>query len=119
MTVVGGDVDPVAEAAVAGFANVRPTAALRRSTFAPTDSPPERAPLATVYRQLGSDELLVYASDFPHLHEEAAEAALLGFLDFDQRERLLRRNAQEFYGAALACPPQSGGDLIPTFLEDH
>lgn len=52
--------------------------------------------LATVLRWLGTDELLLYATDYPHLHDDDL-SALLASLDEDGRERLMAGNARAWY----------------------
>jgi predicted TIM-barrel fold metal-dependent hydrolase len=60
-----------------------PSRAIReqvRVTLQPIDAPPEPRQLLETIEQLGTDELLLYATDFPHPHVHGAEllpAALL------------------------------------------
>jgi uncharacterized protein len=67
-----------------------------RFTTQPTDTPPSDKQLADVYAQLGSDELLLFASDYPHRSGEGADR-LLDVLDVRQRSRVLWGNAAELY----------------------
>lgn len=84
-----------------------PSAYVRRHfrfVTAPADLPPTDAELADVVRQLGSDELLMYGSDFPHVHEAGAAERLLGVLDAEQARRMLWSNARECYTRLDALP---------------
>ena len=49
-----------------------------RLTIAPTDAPDEPGQLGEILQQLGSDAMLLYASDYPHAHgdDDAAWAAV-------------------------------------------
>jgi predicted TIM-barrel fold metal-dependent hydrolase len=67
-----------------------------RFTIQPTDAPPAPADLLRVYEQLGSDELLLFSSDYPHRYADGP-AELLELLSPEQRERLLWRNAWECF----------------------
>ena len=72
-----------------------------RATLEPIDLPRDRTTVREVLGQIDSDEFLLYSSDYPHLHREAAHDPDVGFLleglDEDQRTRLLRGNAIDFY----------------------
>ena len=58
--------------------------------------------LAQVYAQLGShDRMLMFASDYPHVHEDGIESLLAG-LSNEQADRLLHRNAVDCYRSVLA-----------------
>ena len=47
-----------------------------RLTIAPADAPSEPGQLGEILEQLGSDQMLLYASDYPHAHgDTGAEAA--------------------------------------------
>jgi predicted TIM-barrel fold metal-dependent hydrolase len=45
-----------------------------RLTAQPFDAPPDAAALATLLEQLGSEDMLLFATDYPHWHYEGAEA---------------------------------------------
>jgi uncharacterized protein len=49
-----------------------------RLTAQPFDAPPTPAALATLLEQLGSDEMLLFATDYPHWHYEGEEALPAG-----------------------------------------
>jgi uncharacterized protein len=68
-----------------------------RFTTQPVDAPPTSAELSDVLSQLGSNELLMYSSDFPHSYETGAER-LLGCLDEEQAGHIRWMNAANLYG---------------------
>jgi hypothetical protein len=45
-----------------------------RLTLQPFDAPPDRAMLAKFMEQMGSDEMLLFSSDYPHWHYDGDEA---------------------------------------------
>jgi uncharacterized protein len=68
-------------------------------TVAPFDGPPD-PPDSWVDRfltQLGSVEMLLFASDYPHWHYGDVERSLLQHLSPAERERVLRGNAGRLY----------------------
>jgi len=67
-----------------------------RLTVRPVDCPLELLP--RVAERLGSDALLLYASDYPHGHPES-DAELLDALPEHLREPVMRENARAFYAA--------------------
>ena len=70
-----------------------------RLTTAPTDRPPDdRAhELSEILGALGSDRMLLYASDYPHWHGEEPDA-WMSVLPDELRERVAHGNAAELYG---------------------
>ena len=81
----------------------RPSAYVRRHmrfTTEPAQLPRDAAQVAQVLEMVGP-EMLMYASDLPHDHGDSA-ARLLQHLPEDQVEAILRGNARELYGRALA-----------------
>lgn len=68
-----------------------------RLTVQPLDMPTERRHLLEVIEQIGSDDVLLFATDYPHNHAASPETALLPFLP----ERLVRKvgseNARAWY----------------------
>jgi uncharacterized protein len=68
-----------------------------RLTIQPLDAPPDPGQLLEVVEQLGSDELLLYASDHPHRHAGDAEADLLRYLPPALAARIRAGNAREWY----------------------
>lgn len=68
-----------------------------RFTTQPMDAPPTAEQLHQVLAQLESDELLMFASDYPHWHfDEPAEAVPTG-LSPEALRKLLAENARAFY----------------------
>jgi predicted TIM-barrel fold metal-dependent hydrolase len=67
-----------------------------RLTTEPLDVP-DVGTLVDVLEQLGSDAMLMYASDFPHEHGSAVSDWQTAFTG-ERLERLLSRNAEECYG---------------------
>jgi uncharacterized protein len=68
-----------------------------RVALQPVDGPPEPRELMRVIDQLGSDELLMFSSDYPHRHGvENLEAVPTGLPD-DLADRLLADNARHHY----------------------
>ena len=61
---------------------------------APVDAPQD---LADVIEHIGSNDMLMYSSDYPHEHASDPEA-LLGLLAPAVREQVLAANASTFYG---------------------
>ena len=49
-----------------------------RLTAQPFDAPPTAAALATLLEQLGSEDMLLFATDYPHWHYDGAEALPAG-----------------------------------------
>lgn len=63
----------------------------------PIDAPPAGPQVMTVIDQIGSDEVLMFASDFPHEHG-SEPWALLARLDPGTADRVRYRNAAQCYG---------------------
>jgi predicted TIM-barrel fold metal-dependent hydrolase len=68
-----------------------------RVTVQPLDAPPDPKQLVQVVEQLGSEEMLLYASDYPHLHRFDPEADLLAHLPEALANKIRRENARAFY----------------------
>jgi predicted TIM-barrel fold metal-dependent hydrolase len=67
-----------------------------RLTVQPTDAPASPVALAQVIEQLGSEELLLYASDYPHAYGSSPEE-LLAHLGDGHAANVLRENAVRTY----------------------
>jgi predicted TIM-barrel fold metal-dependent hydrolase len=78
-----------------------------RFTTQPTDAPPTAQEFEHLLQQLGSDELLMYASDFPHTYGDEAER-LLAVLSPDQARRVLWTNAAKCYGLEARLAHREG-----------
>ena len=72
-----------------------------RATTAPAQLPSDAAQAAQLAEMLGASELLVFASDHPHVHGEAGSLeALLAALGDEGRDAVMRGNAAELYRLA-------------------
>jgi predicted TIM-barrel fold metal-dependent hydrolase len=63
------------------------------------DAPPDAAHLLQVIDQLGSDELLMFSTDYPHWHfspDDPHQAVPAG-LPEGTRRKILSENARDFY----------------------
>ncbi len=67
-----------------------------RLTAQPFDAPPGDAALATILEELGSDDMLLFSSDYPHHHYEGIEAVPPG-LPGGLVQRMLRDNPLATY----------------------
>ena len=68
-----------------------------RVALQPVDGPPNPGELERVIDQLGSDRLLMFSSDYPHLHSSEGLAALPSGLGASLTDRLLAENARDHY----------------------
>jgi len=69
-----------------------------RLTTAPFDAPGEdRSLLAEVVAQLGSEAVLLYASDYPHAHGESSATTALDFLAPELAAKVMSANARAIY----------------------
>jgi uncharacterized protein len=68
-----------------------------RVTLQPVDGPPEPEALLTVIEQLGSDQLLLFSSDYPRGHADEGLDALPAGLAPELRRAILGGNARAFY----------------------
>ena len=70
-----------------------------RVTLQPTDAPErDGSHLLTLLDQLGSDDLLMFSTDYPHWHFSSPEDAVPQGLSPTQRRKILGENARAFYG---------------------
>ncbi|MGE3271273.1 MAG: amidohydrolase family protein [Chloroflexota bacterium] len=70
-----------------------------RIAVQPLDAPEDNTrQLLEVYAQLGSDDMLVYGSDFPHQHVSDPEAAFLQHLPEATARKIRSENARALYG---------------------
>jgi predicted TIM-barrel fold metal-dependent hydrolase len=74
-----------------------------RISCQPLDAPPDPNDLATLLEMIGCDDMLLFATDWPHWRFDGTEALAPGLPD-DMRARLLRDNA-------LATYPRLKGSL--------
>ena len=73
-----------------------------RLTIQPLDAPPDPRQLLQLVEQLGSDELLLYASDFPHRHAADPETTLLEHLPPSLARKIRSENALRLYRLPVA-----------------
>ena len=71
-----------------------------RFAIQPLDAPPEPRHLAQVLDQLGSDELLLFSTDYPHAHDADPQRALLAGLPAPRARKIRAANARAFYRLA-------------------
>jgi uncharacterized protein len=69
-----------------------------RLTLQPIDAPPQSDDLLELVAALGSEDLLMFSTDYPHWHFAAPEEALPAGLSSTLRRKILRDNARAFYG---------------------
>lgn len=80
-----------------------PSAYLRRHvrvSLQPIDAPAKGDDVLTVLDQIGSDDVLMFATDFPHVHN-SDPAALVRRLPSDLATKILHDNAVDCYGLAV------------------
>jgi predicted TIM-barrel fold metal-dependent hydrolase len=68
-----------------------------RLTVQPLDAPPDPKGLVQVVSQLGSEEMLMYASDYPHQHTGDPESVLLRHLSSTLAQKIRSDNARAWY----------------------
>jgi predicted TIM-barrel fold metal-dependent hydrolase len=68
-----------------------------RLSLMPLDAPLDAKSLLQVVDQLGSDEMLMYASDYPHRHVADAEGGLLRYLPESLAQKVRSENARAWY----------------------
>lgn len=66
-------------------------------TVQPIDPPPERAALAHVLEQIDCARMLLFSSDFPHVHAAEFADAFDGLLDADLERAVVADNARALY----------------------
>jgi uncharacterized protein len=70
-----------------------------RFSLQPMDAPPDPAHLLQVIAQLGSDDLLMFSTDYPHFHfpHDEPQQAIPSGLSETVRRKILSENARAFY----------------------
>lgn len=68
-----------------------------RMTTWPFDLPADGARAGELVEQIGSDEMLMFASDFPHWHDDAPVDGFFDQLDAGVTQKIKRDNAAAFY----------------------
>ena len=69
-----------------------------RMTIQPLDAPPKLEQMQTTIRQLRSDNLLIFASDYPHRHISDPVDVLLPHLSESLERKTREENARNLYG---------------------
>lgn len=69
-----------------------------RLTVQPLDEPPNPQHLLQVIEQIGSEEMLMFSTDYPHWHFDRPEDALPATLPSDLEKKILVENARALYG---------------------
>ncbi|HEX5688724.1 MAG TPA: amidohydrolase family protein [Roseiflexaceae bacterium] len=68
-----------------------------RLSTAPFDAPPDAQQLTQIVEQLGSDELLMFSTDYPHWQFETPEEAFPHDVPPDLARKIMSENARAFY----------------------
>lgn len=68
-----------------------------RLTIQPVDAPPTPEQFYQVLDELGSDELLMFSTDYPHYHFDSPEEALPYPLPDRLKAKVMSENARKFY----------------------
>jgi predicted TIM-barrel fold metal-dependent hydrolase len=68
-----------------------------RLTIQPLDAPPDAGHLRQIMEQLGSDDLLLFATDYPHAHAADPEPTLFATLPEAAARKVRGENARAFY----------------------
>jgi predicted TIM-barrel fold metal-dependent hydrolase len=74
----------------------------------PMEEPDDPKHLLQVIDQMGSDELIMFATDYPHWDFDSPQRALPAVIDGELRQRILWKNAVTFYG--LPVPTEAPSD---------
>lgn len=68
-----------------------------RLTLQPVDAPPDLNHLTQVIEQFGSDELLMFSTDYPHWHSDTIDIGLPVKLPAAQMRKIMAETARAFY----------------------
>lgn len=68
-----------------------------RVALQPIDGPPDPERLLRLIDQLGSDDLLMFSTDYPHWHFDTPEEAVPSALPDGLRQKIMHGNALAFY----------------------
>jgi len=66
-------------------------------TIQPLDAPPDPRHLIQAIEQFGSEDMLMYASDYPHLHATDPEKDFLPDIPASLARKIRSENARSFY----------------------
>jgi len=68
-----------------------------RFTLQPLDAPPNPTHLRQIVDQIGSDDLLLYSTDYPHWHDDTSTEVFPVELPEARRRKILSENARAWY----------------------
>ena len=71
-----------------------------RLTIQPLDAPPEWRDMERIIEQIDGDHMLLFASDYPHLHTSDPLATVLPHLPDTLARKIRYENARDLYGLA-------------------
>ncbi len=78
----------------------------------PFEEPDDPRQLLSLIEMMGSDELLVFSSDYPHWDFDAPASSLPPVLGKDLTEKILWGNAAKFYGLKEPAQRAGKGDAV-------
>lgn len=78
-----------------------------RLTTQPVDAPSNSEQLLQIIEEIGSEELLLFSTDYPHWHFDELKGALPVELPRELEKKILRENAQNFYQFENAAAKQA------------
>jgi predicted TIM-barrel fold metal-dependent hydrolase len=76
-----------------------------RATVQPLDMPPEWRDMEETIAQIDGEQMLLYASDYPHQHTADPLTAFLPRLPEPLTRKIRHENAMELYGLSLGAAP--------------
>ncbi|MEM7031539.1 MAG: amidohydrolase family protein [Chloroflexota bacterium] len=68
-----------------------------RMTLQPVDGPPDPAHLTQVIEQIGSDDMLMFSTDYPYAHFDSPAEAIPAGIPPNLKPKILSENARAFY----------------------
>jgi len=80
-----------------------------RFTLQPFDAPPDARQLQQILDQTGSDELIMFSTDYPHLYFDSVQDALPAGLPAGLTPKILAENASDFYHLNLENGANTNG----------
>ncbi|HLH68543.1 MAG TPA: amidohydrolase family protein [Candidatus Dormibacteraeota bacterium] len=78
-------------------------------TTQPMEEPPNPQHFSAILEQLGGDERLMFASDYPHWDFDAPDSALPTSVTPESRRRIMGANACRLYGLELCTDSKGNG----------
>lgn len=74
-----------------------------RFTLQPNDAPPEPSGLQRIIEQIGSDDLFLFSTDYPHRHFDDPDTAVPTGLPEASLRKIMAENAREWYRLDDRC----------------